>query len=64
MIFVLLSALVLIIMMGGFAKANAEPEYTCPPHEWRYHDQPGMEGVVYLKCEKCKSSPSYVMENR
>lgn len=63
MIFLLLMALAIwLVMIFTTNKAPEGPirRNTCPPHAWRYHEQPGMEGVQYLQCDKCKGLPQYV----
>lgn len=29
----------------------------CPPHKWRFEDQPGMPGCTYIKCTACEMIP-------
>ena len=37
-------------------------EKSCPPHKWRYEDQPGMENVSFIKCQRCLKTPSQINE--
>jgi hypothetical protein len=34
---------------------------SCPPHKWRYEDQPGVEGVSFIRCQICKKTPSEIV---
>lgn len=38
------------------------PEKNCPPHRWRWLDQPGMENTQYMICLTCKKTPRQVGE--
>lgn len=33
------------------------PEKLCPPHPWKFEDQPGVEGAVFIRCQKCGMIP-------
>jgi hypothetical protein len=30
----------------------------CPPHTWKWHEQPDMEKTWYMKCTTCGRPPS------
>lgn len=38
---------------------NGTPE-PCPPHKWETLDQPGVAGVVFMRCTKCHLLPQEV----
>lgn len=38
------------------------PQKVCPMHDWKWTEQPGMENVVYMWCQRCKKTPRQVSE--
>lgn len=62
--------LLLAIRIGAYLDKKAGrnefkpvvPEKACPPHSWRWLDQPGMENTYYMKCQRCKKTPREVGE--
>jgi hypothetical protein len=38
------------------------PEKTCPLHDWKWIEQPGLEdqNVVYMLCQRCKKTPKEI----
>lgn len=39
-------------------------EKRCPIHKWCYEQQPGMEDVMYLRCQWCLKTPQEVNEGK
>jgi hypothetical protein len=37
-------------------------ESVCPPHRWRFIEQPGMENTYYIKCDECNKMPGQLGE--
>jgi len=37
-------------------------EKACPPHKWRYLEQPGFENTYYMKCQLCHKTPREISE--
>ena len=68
---IIIWVLIIAIRVGAYmdAKARLEnpkpiviPEKACPPHSWRWEEQPGMEGVSYMWCLRCGKTPRQVSE--
>lgn len=38
------------------------PEKACPPHKWRWEEQPGMENTCFIRCQRCMRMPRQVSE--
>lgn len=45
-------------------KNSEVKEKICPPHKWRYEDQPGLEDVSFIRCQLCKKTPQEVSEGK
>lgn len=41
---------------------NPIAEKSCPPHSWRWEDQPGMENTCYLRCLACGKTPRQITD--
>ena len=37
-------------------------EKACPPHMWRWEEQPGMENTNFIRCQRCMRTPGQVSE--
>lgn len=63
---VLIAARIGAYMDAKHRKNNPEPfkvpEKSCPPHLWRWEEQPGMENTNYLWCLTCGKTPRQVSE--
>ena len=56
----ILIAVVFILILTNVAKR--EEVTSCKVHSWKEFDQPGMDGVTYLKCTKCNKTPQEVVD--
>jgi hypothetical protein len=71
-ILIIISIVFLVIFLVNkmdqrMAEKHSEKEIkekNCPPHKWRYEDQPGMENVCFLRCQLCKKTPQEVNEGK
>jgi hypothetical protein len=41
---------------------EAPKDKVCPPHKWRYEDQPGMEEISFIRCQICMKMPQQINE--
>jgi hypothetical protein len=70
--FVLLASVVLIVVYFVSKtdnklkdKLTEKPlDKVCPPHKWRYEDQPGMEEVSFIRCQICMKTPQQINESK
>ena len=63
--------MIIAIRVGAYLDAKAKrdgikietiPEKACPPHRWKWEEQPGMENVSYMWCLTCRKTPRQVSE--
>lgn len=63
---VLILALRIGIWLNERAPENkyvpVEPTKACPPHSWRWEEQPGMENTNFIRCQRCMRTPGQVSE--
>lgn len=38
------------------------PEKFCPPHRWKWIEQPGMENTYFMRCLRCKKTPRQISD--
>ena len=34
-------------------------EKACPPHNWSWEEQIGMEGTFFIRCQRCRRLPGW-----
>lgn len=55
-IFIFISILAYLMKKTEEPKKPAEKQ--CPPHAWKWLEQPGVQGTWYIQCQRCKMFPS------
>ncbi len=67
---VIIWVFIIAIQVGSYLDRHAKPESeimevpekACPPHRWKWLDQPGMENTQYMICLWCNKTPRQISE--
>jgi hypothetical protein len=70
-VIVVIWVMILGIRVGAYLDAKAKksspeiiiiPEKFCPPHRWKWEEQPGMENTCFMRCQRCRRLPGWERE--
>lgn len=48
---------------GKYSLNSTIPEKVCPPHKWRWEEQPGLDNTWFMRCQRCMKTPREVGES-